>query len=197
MKWALSFKTREECSTKGGTNAGSCAEGFGVCCTCKSLWRSDISRCLTFEGVTSLFISVSLGCGSTTSENMTYFESGSTVNSGACRAKICKCNSNICQMRLDFDSFVISGPSTATTSNAKALNGDIGAGGKEINEASRCLTDTFSVSNQRTFPLICGTNSGYHGNFFWDFCFEPKHFMLTSEVVKMILCKLGIRNCGT
>ena len=69
-------------------------------------------------------------------------------------------------MRLDFDSFVISGPSTATTSNAKALNGDIGAGGKEINEASRCLTDTFSVSNQRTFPLICGTNSGYHGKFF-------------------------------
>ena len=26
----------EECSSKGGTNAGSCAQGFGVCCTCKS-----------------------------------------------------------------------------------------------------------------------------------------------------------------
>ena len=25
----------EECSNKGGTNAGSCASGFGVCCTCK------------------------------------------------------------------------------------------------------------------------------------------------------------------
>ena len=25
----------EECSDKGGTNAGSCASGFGVCCTCK------------------------------------------------------------------------------------------------------------------------------------------------------------------
>ena len=25
----------EECSNKAGTNAGSCASGFGVCCTCK------------------------------------------------------------------------------------------------------------------------------------------------------------------
>ena len=27
----------EECSNRGGVNAGSCAEGFGVCCTCK--WK--------------------------------------------------------------------------------------------------------------------------------------------------------------
>ena len=26
---------RQECSDKGGTNDGSCAEGYGVCCTCK------------------------------------------------------------------------------------------------------------------------------------------------------------------
>ena len=25
----------EECKNKGGTNSGSCAEGYGVCCTCK------------------------------------------------------------------------------------------------------------------------------------------------------------------
>ena len=25
---------REECSNKGGTNDGSCASGYGVCCTC-------------------------------------------------------------------------------------------------------------------------------------------------------------------
>ena len=25
----------EECSNKGGTNEGSCASGFGVCCSCK------------------------------------------------------------------------------------------------------------------------------------------------------------------
>ena len=27
--------TTEECSSKGGTNEGSCASGYGVCCTCK------------------------------------------------------------------------------------------------------------------------------------------------------------------
>ena len=30
-----SFFFSEECSNKGGVNAGSCASGFGVCCTCK------------------------------------------------------------------------------------------------------------------------------------------------------------------
>ena len=35
------FSFSEECSTKGGTNAGSCASGFGVCCTCK-LFRDVI-----------------------------------------------------------------------------------------------------------------------------------------------------------
>ena len=33
---------REECSDKGGTSIGSCAEGYGVCCTCKfSKYESD------------------------------------------------------------------------------------------------------------------------------------------------------------
>ena len=27
---------RDECSNKGGVNIGSCASGFGVCCTCKN-----------------------------------------------------------------------------------------------------------------------------------------------------------------
>jgi hypothetical protein len=27
--------TTEECSNKGGTSSGSCADGFGVCCICK------------------------------------------------------------------------------------------------------------------------------------------------------------------
>ena len=31
------FFFRSECLAKGGTNSGSCANGFGVCCICKSL----------------------------------------------------------------------------------------------------------------------------------------------------------------
>ena len=27
--------TASECEAKGGTNAGACAAGYGVCCTCK------------------------------------------------------------------------------------------------------------------------------------------------------------------
>merc|ERR1711990_179234 len=78
--------TAEECSNKGGTNGGSCASGFGVCCT------------------------FTLNCGGTSSENCTYFDSSTSVNTGACRARICPINTNICQIRLDFSTFVITGP---------------------------------------------------------------------------------------
>lgn len=27
--------TADECSSKGGINSGTCAQGYGVCCTCK------------------------------------------------------------------------------------------------------------------------------------------------------------------
>ena len=32
----VSYFFSEECSSRNGVNSGSCAEGFGVCCTCKS-----------------------------------------------------------------------------------------------------------------------------------------------------------------
>ena len=35
---------REECSNKGGLNAGSCASGFGVCCTCKLMNNAVITQ---------------------------------------------------------------------------------------------------------------------------------------------------------
>ena len=44
-----------------------------------------------------LNFSVTLGCGSTVSENNTYFvSSGSTT--GSCTLKICECSDNICQV---------------------------------------------------------------------------------------------------
>jgi len=132
--------TTEECSNKGGTNAGSCASGFGVCCT------------------------FTLNCGGSASENCTYFDSSTTVASGACKAKICRCSDNICQIRLDFSNFIISGPSTATTSIGKILGGDLVsvANGALVAEATQCLTDTFTITNQENLPVICGINSGYH-----------------------------------
>merc|ERR1719510_2137715 len=61
--------TTEECSKKGGTNDGSCASGYGVCCSFK------------------------VECGATISENNTYFESGGSEK-GNCGIKICKANEN-------------------------------------------------------------------------------------------------------
>lgn len=130
--------TAEECSNKGGTNAGSCASGFGVCCT------------------------FTLGCGGSSSENCTYFDSATTVATGSCKAKICPCNDNICQMRLDFNNFVITGPTTSSVSVGKMLAGAFNPGGVEVADTTQCLSDTFSITNQHTVPTICGINSGYH-----------------------------------
>merc|ERR1712004_173186 len=133
--------TAEECSNLGGTNTGSCAEGYGVCCT------------------------FTVGCGSTISQNSTYF-AASDLADGACSARVCRCTTGVCQIRLDFQTFVISGPSTRTVSIGSIINGDLQqvgtAGLTSVTEAGQCLTDTFSISDQNTVPLICGTNSGEH-----------------------------------
>ena len=55
---------------------------------------------------------VEMYCGQETSENCSYFVSSGTVNSGECRLKICPCNDNICQLRLDFQTFVLNQPDT-------------------------------------------------------------------------------------
>jgi hypothetical protein len=71
------------------------------------------------------------------------------------------------QIRMDFNSFVIAGPSTLTVSLGKQLNGAIGqATGIAYNSATTCQTDTFTVTGTpgAVPPVICGTNSGYHGN---------------------------------
>ena len=54
---------------------------------------------------------VQLACGGQSSENCTYFVSdGKEI--GQCRIKICPCSDNICQLRLDFSTFVLNGPAT-------------------------------------------------------------------------------------
>ena len=105
-----------------------------------------------------------MGCGTTTSENTTYFEQTSVSNTGGCSMQVCKCETNICQIRLDFQTFVISGPSTETTTVVELLNGEVALAtkGGDVAQAGQCLTDTFSVGNQRTVPSICGTNTGAH-----------------------------------
>jgi hypothetical protein len=70
------------------------------------------------------------------------------------------------QLRIDFNSFVIAGPSTITTSAYTELNGVPTATGKGVvvSTATQCLTDAFSVTGPggSVPPVICGTNTGQH-----------------------------------
>ena len=112
----------EECSNRGGTAGGNCAGGYGVCCVCeyqnKVLLRYTLYIIMVEKNnihhskLIMQFYIVELTCGQTSSENCTYFVSrGSEV--GSCKITICPCNDNICQIRLDFATFVINGPSTS------------------------------------------------------------------------------------
>lgn len=118
--------TASECATRGGTNSGTCASGFGVCCT--------------FKG----------NCGGSTSVNNTYFVSNSGDTS-PCTFSVCKSQSDICQLRLGFDEFVIAQPSTSKP------------GDKLPNSRTQCQTAQFTANSAGPSPpVICGTNTGYH-----------------------------------
>jgi hypothetical protein len=67
---------------------------------------------------------------------------------------------------LDFNTFVIAGPTTITLTLAKQAGGSVMVqGGVEYSQVTNCLTDTFSITGVPGGipPTICGTNSGYHG----------------------------------
>ena len=69
-------------------------------------------------------------------------------------------------MRLDFNTFAITGPSTSTVSIGKIIGGQVTDGktaGKLYSYAGRCLTDVFTVSGDVGVPPLCGTLSGEHG----------------------------------
>jgi len=117
--------TSSECTDKGGNAAGNCAAGFGVCC----------------------YIATST-CGSTISTNNTYIQNPGypssytpASTSETCAFTINKVSDDICQVRLDFQTF----------------------SGLTVTTAGVC-TDTFAIAGQTGVnpPSICGTNTGYH-----------------------------------
>lgn len=107
---------------------------------------------------------VSANCGATSSENCTYVESQGS-ETGDCTVSICKCNSNICQLRLDFNTFLISGPSTSSLTVGKLI------AATEYTLRGTCQTDRFSVTSpgNPTPPVICGSNAGEHSKLFIAF----------------------------
>jgi len=88
-----------ECTSKGGTVDGNCASGFGVCC----------------------YFLVS-ACGSSFSENCTYIQnpgwSGAYTTTATCSYTFKPKSANICQLRIDFDKFVLGIGTTGTCSDS-------------------------------------------------------------------------------
>ena len=60
-------------------------------------------------------------------------------------------------MRLDFNTFVLTGPSTETNTVFKT------AAAKTASLASTCATDVFKITNAPNLPELCGTLTGDHG----------------------------------
>eukprot|EP00095_Tigriopus_kingsejongensis_P004176 maker-scaffold47_size466558-snap-gene-0.17 protein:Tk04176 transcript:maker-scaffold47_size466558-snap-gene-0.17-mRNA-1 annotation:"hypothetical protein DAPPUDRAFT_316514" len=69
-------------------------------------------------------------------------------------------------LRLDFNQFIITGPSTSSLIVGNQKQGVVGAPGatKPVTTASQCLTDTFSALSPsgQSPPAICGINTGEH-----------------------------------
>ncbi|CAL1282277.1 unnamed protein product [Larinioides sclopetarius] len=114
----------QECLKRGGRGVETCAWGLGVCC---------------------VYIS---SCDSTSSANLTYFTSPKYPNAWSSSSGVCtltlrpKLFSRICQVKLDFEEFYITGPT-----------------------AGVCATDLLAVSGQdlnNVVPVICGLNTGQH-----------------------------------
>ena len=78
--------TSSQCESLGGSSSGSCASSFGVCCV------------------------FSLSCGGSSSQNNTYATmTGYTVSSDPdpCTYTFCKSNSDVCKLRIDYETMNI------------------------------------------------------------------------------------------
>lgn len=141
--------TSAECSDKGGSSSGSCADGFGVCCT--------------------FLINV---CGSSSSENLTSWTSPTTVDSGVCLLKVIPVSDDICSLRLDFTTLVITGPSTHSYAQTRRrLGTPVEQHETEIfanfgaSYITNCFTDQFYTqgpSPSTNPPVVCGILTGSH-----------------------------------
>jgi len=135
--------TSSECSDKGGNSKGSCAAGFGVCCT---------------------FIVDDSGTSQSVTQNNTYIQNPNypTVYSETTGTSytINKCCDNICHIRIDFEDFTIVGPSNSAEYDEGGTWSDTAAGG------GKCAKDTLVITGpsdaNANVPTICGQNTGQH-----------------------------------
>lgn len=127
--------TSAECEEAGGSEDGTCADGFGVCCA-------------------TILVN-----GASTALNQSYIvqTTSSALTAGAMQYTICPCSDDVCRIRFDFTQFQLAGPNTGAGSN----NG--GAAVISGTAMGDCTQDQFSItgSNGGT-PIICGVNQNQH-----------------------------------
>ena len=121
-----------------GVARGGCAHNFGVCCV------------------------FSVGCGEKTFQNGTFLAldlEPDTSAARACDVKVCSSDPEVCRLRLDFESLVLTGPqednfTSAVDSVVKNSHSLVG----------QCLSDSLVIvpSEGQAPPIICGTNTGQH-----------------------------------
>jgi len=131
-----------ECSDKKGMASGNCASGFGVCC---------------------VFLNTAVASGATITENRTrlrnyeYPTIATSATAVTAVYTVNKMKSDICQIRLDFDTFVVAGPSVTTESIAAGANNC---------QDSLLLSTTDQVSTaaspQLPVGVLCGVLTGQH-----------------------------------
>jgi len=124
--------TSAQCSERSGTANGNCASGFGVCCL--------------------VYSSTCTSSGTDVTYNNTYIRNPSypsayptSTSTTSCAYKITKMNSNICQVRLDFQTLELG--QTAST-------------GACTDSIQATLSAQSSVTT--SYPAVCGTSSGHH-----------------------------------
>ena len=93
--------TSAECSQNGGTAAGSCAAGFGVCCTGAIKYFITHKDLQLYQKL--CFTVIVTRCGSAVTLNNTYWQnsgySTTTTTAGQCSITVKECSTNICQFR--------------------------------------------------------------------------------------------------
>ena len=145
--------TASECEAKGGTASGTCASSFGVCCV------------------------FSISCGGSSSANNSYaIISSYSTSSDAdpCTYTFCKVNSDVCKLRIDFDTMVLTAPVTYAVASPASNTYLHGA------YIGDCNTDSLTVSNPggAVPPTICGYNTGQH-------MYIPSAELCNNIVIKM------------
>ena len=125
------------------------------------MWGLTINATLAYQVITFRFFwhptnSVTLGCGGSSSQNMTYLEQSSTTTALNCEYTLCPCAASVCRIRFDFTTMVLAGPFLGTSGSGAAATAPQGG------NIGDCVTDQFSITGTPGTPVICGTNTGQH-----------------------------------